>query len=135
MSSGWSFGLADRFAAKEFAVGERLPYAYHLDAETLACRDGTLLQVIRIDGFSSETADVEELAYRTQIRETLLLGNIVAAGREGLFLPVARGDLPTFQQRNEVPLFLTGMFSEFAGQVHTPGPRAPPAHPSRPAHV
>ena len=56
----------------------------------------------------------------SEVRETLLLGNIVAAGREGLFLPVARGDLPTFQQRNEVPLFLTGMFSEFAGQFLIP---------------
>ena len=51
------------------------------------------------------------------VRETLLIGNVIAAGREGLFLPFAQGDLPTFQQRNEVPLFLNGMMSEFAGQV------------------
>ena len=88
MSSGWSFGLADRFAAKEFAVGERLPYAYHLDAETLACRDGTLLQVIRIDGFSSETADDEELAYRKQIRETLLRS--IADSRLALYHHIVR---------------------------------------------
>ena len=88
MSSGWSFGLAQRFAAKEFAVGERLPYAYHLDAETLACRDGALLQVIRVDGFSSETADDEELAYRKQIRETLLRS--IADSRLALYHHIVR---------------------------------------------
>ena len=88
MTSGWSFGLAQRFAAKEFAVGDRLPYAYHLDAETLACRDGTLLQIIRIDGFSSETADDEELAYRKQIRETLLRS--IADSRLALYHHIVR---------------------------------------------
>jgi len=53
-------------------------------------------------------------------RETALIGNTIAAGREGLFVPIARGDLPTFQQRNQVPIFLTGMAAEFAGQMLIP---------------
>lgn len=86
-TSGWSFGLG-RLAAKEFAVGDRLPYASHLDRDTLICRDGTLLQVIRIDGFSSETADDAELAYRKQIRETLLRS--IADSRLGLYHHIVR---------------------------------------------
>ncbi|MEO0031835.1 MAG: hypothetical protein RIS94_1593 [Pseudomonadota bacterium] len=53
-------------------MGDRLPYASHLDPETLLTRDGMLVQVIRLDGIAFETADDEELDYRKQIRETLL---------------------------------------------------------------
>jgi len=53
-------------------------------------------------------------------RETLLIGDIVTQGHEGLFVPVAQGDLPTFEQRNFVPLFLNGMMSEYAGTVLIP---------------
>jgi len=53
-------------------------------------------------------------------RETALIGNTIAAGREGLFVPIARGDLPTFQQRNQVPIFLTGMAAEHQGQMLIP---------------
>lgn len=48
-------------------------------------------------------------------RETALIGDVLAAGREGLFVPVARGDLPGFTQRGETALFLNGMAAEFQG--------------------
>ncbi|MFX8929977.1 hypothetical protein ABTN05_19690, partial [Acinetobacter baumannii] len=64
--------LGGRFARRERRIGERLPYARHLDAATLETRDGQLLQVIRVAGLPFETADDEELAYRKQVRETVL---------------------------------------------------------------
>jgi len=53
-------------------------------------------------------------------RETALVGDVFQAGREGLFVPAVRGDLPTFTQRGEVPLFLTGLAAEFAGEFVIP---------------
>jgi hypothetical protein len=69
----------------------------------------------------------------SEAREKVLVGNVVAAGRDGLFVPLSRADLPTFGQRGERALFLNGMASEFGGQMliptYTPfqiGPGTPP---------
>jgi len=56
-------------------------------------------------------------------RETMLIGNTVQTegdNRAGLFIPVARGDLPTFTARGEIPLYLNGMLAEFGGQILIP---------------
>jgi type IV secretion system protein VirB4 len=59
---------------KEASAGQRLPYARHLDARTLATRDGQLLQVIHLAGLPFETADSEELNYRKTVRDVMLRG-------------------------------------------------------------
>lgn len=56
----------------------------------------------------------------SQDRETALLGDFNLGGREGLLVPVVKGDLPTYTQRGEVPVFLTGLFAEFARTVLVP---------------
>jgi hypothetical protein len=53
-------------------------------------------------------------------RETLVLGDIQAPGREGFFFPLARGVLPTFSARGEIPLFLNNMVSEHEGTFLIP---------------
>jgi len=53
-------------------------------------------------------------------REKVLIGDIDFQGREGLFLPVARGELPTFTQRGEIPLFLNNLNADFQGTVLIP---------------
>ncbi len=63
-----------RLAAKEASIGDRLPYARHLDESTIQTRDGLLIQVLRLDGFPFETVDSEELSYRKQVRESLYRG-------------------------------------------------------------
>ena len=58
MKAGFvSLGLAPRLARTEAAIGDRLPYARHLDDATIETRDGMLLQVIRMTGFPFETTD------------------------------------------------------------------------------
>ncbi|HEY0437105.1 MAG TPA: hypothetical protein VGC92_10720, partial [Phenylobacterium sp.] len=57
-------GAGKSLAPKEVDVGERLPYAGHLDAVTLQTRDGLLVQTLHLQGFPSETAPDEELNYR-----------------------------------------------------------------------
>jgi len=58
--------------AKEASAGSRLPYSHHVDDRTLALRDGSLLQVIRLDGLMFETADTDELNYRKALRDAML---------------------------------------------------------------
>ena len=64
-------GAADLFA-REARAGEKLPYSHHVDDRTLALRDGTLMQVVRLDGLMFETADTEELNYRKGLRDAML---------------------------------------------------------------
>lgn len=61
-------------ARRERTVGERLPYARHLDDSTLQTRDGLTLQVLHLRGFPFETAESGELDYRRAVRATLLQG-------------------------------------------------------------
>jgi type IV secretion system protein VirB4 len=59
-------------AKREAPAGGRLPYARHIDDATIETRDGMLIQVIKIDGLSFETADTTDLNYRKAIRDTML---------------------------------------------------------------
>ena len=46
-----------RIASSERSrIGERLPYARHVDDATILTRDGLLMQVLKLDGFPFETA-------------------------------------------------------------------------------
>ena len=73
---------------KEARIGERLPYARHVDDVTIVTRDGLLLQFLKLTGFPFETMDDEELNYRKQVRETLLRG--AASSRLALYHHVVR---------------------------------------------
>lgn len=59
-------------ARTEKAAGDRLPYARQVDAATIETRDGMLLQIIKLEGLSFETADTDDLNYRKAVRETML---------------------------------------------------------------
>lgn len=63
--------LHRRLASKEARIGDRLPYARHVDEATIQTRDGLLIQVMRLEGFPFETVDDDELNYRKQVRESL----------------------------------------------------------------
>jgi type IV secretion system protein VirB4 len=88
MSAGFLSLGYNRLAAREAAIGDKLPYAAHIDERTIRTRDGLLIQVIRLEGFPFETADDDELGYRKQIRETLLRG--AANSRFALYHHVIR---------------------------------------------
>ena len=75
-------------APREVAIGDRLPYAGHLDDATLTTRDGLMIQVLHLRGFAFETAPDEELNYRKAVRETLLRG--AASSRTVLYHHVVR---------------------------------------------
>ncbi|TPW02568.1 MAG: type IV secretion system protein VirB4, partial [Alphaproteobacteria bacterium] len=58
--------------ARDRSPADFIPYARHVDAETILTHDGLLLTVIAIDGFPAETADDSELAHRRDVRDLAL---------------------------------------------------------------
>ncbi|MEP3422864.1 MAG: VirB4 family type IV secretion/conjugal transfer ATPase [Erythrobacter sp.] len=58
--------------AKETPAGVHLPYARHIDDVTIQTRDGLLMQTIRVGGLLFETADTDELNYRSGLRDAML---------------------------------------------------------------
>ena len=96
-----STDAARRLAPKEAFIGDRLPYAGHLDEATIRTRDGLLIQVLHLRGFPFETQPDEELNYRKTVRETLLRG--AASSRLAIYHHVVR--------RRVSPRF-SGVFSE-----------------------
>ncbi len=77
-----------RVLAREKPVGAHLPYARHVDRQTIETRDGMLIQTIRLRGLLFETADTDELNYRAQLRDTML--RAVGSSRFALYHHVVR---------------------------------------------
>jgi type IV secretion system protein VirB4 len=63
-----------KLAARDPRAGDRLPYARHLNEHTIVTRDGDLIQMIQLDGFSFETADTEMLNHLQQARDVVFRG-------------------------------------------------------------
>jgi type IV secretion system protein VirB4 len=75
--------------SREARVGDHLPYGRHVDANTIATRDGMLFQVLALRGLLFETADSEEIDYRKQLRMSLL--QAIGSSRFALYHHVLRG--------------------------------------------
>lgn len=60
------------WSKREARAGDRLPYASHLDAQTLTLRDGSAMQVLRVAGLPFETEDSGQLDHMLAVREVLL---------------------------------------------------------------
>lgn len=60
------------FSDREVCSSEFIPYLYHYDKETLLLEDMSMMQIIRMDGFSFETADDVEVDMKKMVRNSLL---------------------------------------------------------------
>lgn len=59
-------------ADKEYSESNFIPYFCHWDGNTVVTKKDELLQVIKVDGFSFETADDEEVDMAKHLRNTLM---------------------------------------------------------------
>jgi len=59
-------------ADKEFPASFYIPYECHWNKHTIYTKDGDLMQTIKLDGFSFETADDEDLDIKKNVRNSLL---------------------------------------------------------------
>ena len=61
----------EKFADKEYAASNYIPYECHWDDHTIVLKSGHLMQIVRLDGYSFETADDDELDLKKSVRNTL----------------------------------------------------------------
>ncbi len=55
----------------ELSASEFIPYDYHWDRETIVTKKKEFLQIIKVEGFSFETADDEEVDMKKMVRNSL----------------------------------------------------------------
>jgi type IV secretion system protein VirB4 len=77
-----------RVIAREKPAGAHLPYARQVDDHTIETRDGLLMQTMQLRGLLFETADTEELNYRKQLRDAMLLA--IGSSRFALYHHIVR---------------------------------------------
>lgn len=63
-----------RYASREYSESNFIPYKYLWNERTVLLKNDSLMSVIKIGGFSFETADDEDVDIRKNIRNTLLKG-------------------------------------------------------------
>ena len=61
----------DKYARQELHASHFIPYRCHWNRETILTKRNELLQVVKIEGFSFETADDEDLDIRKDMRNLL----------------------------------------------------------------
>jgi type IV secretion system protein VirB4 len=72
----------------EVPMADFIPYYCHWDKETIMTKDRELLQIIRVDGFSFETADDEDVDMKKMVRNSLFKS--LASGSFGLYFHTIR---------------------------------------------
>ncbi len=76
------------YAKKEFSASHFIPYLGHWDSTSVITKDEELVSVIKLEGFSFETADDEDLELKKIVRNTLLKS--IATGNLALWFHVVR---------------------------------------------
>ena len=66
------------WSRRESRAGIRLPYARHVDAETLSLRDGALMCSLRVPGLAFETEESAQLDHALAVREVMLRSTLDA---------------------------------------------------------
>ena len=61
----------DRYAKREVSAANFIPYDHHWDKETIITKNKELLQIIKVDGFSFETADDDVVDMKKMVRNSL----------------------------------------------------------------
>src|SRR4051812_44675646 len=91
-----------KYAKREFPESEFIPYKYFWNDHTIVTKDENLLQVIKLSGYSFETADDEDVDIRKSIRNLLLKG--VGAGQIALYFHIVRRKQSVFEPDEEVKM-------------------------------
>lgn len=77
-----------RYAKDEIGASVHIPYLCHWDKNTIITKDYSFLKVIKVNGFSFETADDQDVDIKKDMRNMLLKG--LASGSTSLFFHTIR---------------------------------------------
>lgn len=78
----------DKYAKAEYSTSNFIPYLCHWNRRTILTKKEELLQVIKVNGFSFETADDEDLDIKKNLRNNLLKG--LTSGGIALYFHIFR---------------------------------------------
>ena len=80
--------LNHSFARKEYQQSAFIPYEGHWNENTVITKNGELMMVMKLEGFSFETADDDDVDMRKNIRNTLFKS--IASGEYALWFHTIR---------------------------------------------
>lgn len=90
-----------KYARLEFPESDFLPYIGHWNDHTILTKNNELVQVIKLGGFSFETADDEDIDIRKNIRNLLLKS--IAGGSFALYFHTMRRKESLFAESDPIP--------------------------------
>jgi type IV secretion system protein VirB4 len=61
----------EKFSKRELPMSDFIPYDYHWDKETIITKNKELMQIIKLEGFSFETADDDAVDMKKLVRNSL----------------------------------------------------------------
>jgi len=100
----------ESYAKQEKSVSHFIPYKAHWNKNTIITKDNSLLQVMKVGGFSFETADDEDLDIRKTVRNSLLKN--MSSGNIVLYFHTVRRRKSMIQQNTEYDVDPTGRISQ-----------------------
>jgi type IV secretion system protein VirB4 len=89
----------EKYSKKEKPIADFIPYKSHWDKNTILTKTNGLLQVVKIGGFSFETADDEDLDIRKGIRNSLLKN--MTSGNVTLYFHTIRRRKPLTERKSQ----------------------------------
>lgn len=92
-----------RIAKSEISVRDFIPYACLYNDETVLTKNGQLIQILRLNGFSFESADLDEIDLKKRLRNMLFKS--VASQDYALWFHTIRERQPTFPAGDFTPGF------------------------------
>jgi type IV secretion system protein VirB4 len=103
------------YAAKEVNTAHFIPYKCHWNRNTIITKQNELLQVVKINGFSFETADDTDLESKKNMRN--LLFKNMASGNIILYFHTIRKKKSLHDDSNTTSVVNTADFTEYLKQV------------------
>jgi len=91
-----------KYANREYPEAEFIPYKYFWNDHTILTKEDGLMQVVKISGYSFETADDEDVDIRKSIRNLLLKG--VAGGQVSLYFHTIRRKQSVFDSDEDMKM-------------------------------
>lgn len=71
---GRNRSVKDKYAKREYSAANFIPFLCHWNRDTILTKNEELVQVIKVGGFSFETADDDDLEIKKSLRNTLFKG-------------------------------------------------------------
>lgn len=104
--------------AKEKSFSQMVPYTYHYDENTILTKNNEFMSVIRVEGFSFQTADDEEVDAKKTLRNNLFKG--MAADGLSICVHTIRRKFSAFPE-GEFNNIFTDMLNQQWKAKHGPG--------------